>query len=171
MISLLNQMPSVLVMSAAVPTPGAAPSAGGASGTTVAPGVAAAPGAAPPKAPLAAAAFLSLCCLGLGVLFFFSIMNQRKQKRQRDDMLRGIQKHDRVQTIGGVIGSVMEIKPEVVVLKVDESSNTRISFARASVQQVLDASDIAEEQSCRRPGGGDGFLSVYGSVPSGNSSK
>jgi preprotein translocase subunit YajC len=81
------------------------------------------------------------------VLFFFSIMNQRKQKRQRDDMLRGIQKHDRVQTIGGVIGSVMEIKPEVVILKVDESSNTRISFARASVQQVLDASDIAEEQS------------------------
>ncbi|MDG2055612.1 MAG: preprotein translocase subunit YajC [Phycisphaerales bacterium] len=146
MISLLNQMPSVLVMSAAVPTPGAAPSAGGASGTAVAPGVAGAPVAAPQSAFGGGGIFIFML-LGLGVLFFFSIMNQRKQKRQRDDMLRGIQKHDRVQTIGGVIGSVMEIKPEVVILKVDESSNTRISFARASVQQVLDASDIAEEQS------------------------
>lgn len=144
MISLLNQMPSVLVMSAAVPTPGTAPSAGGASGTTAAPGTAA-PGGAAPSAFGGGGIFIFML-LGLGVLFFFSIMNQRKQKRQRDNMLRGIQKHDRVQTVGGVIGSVMEIKPDVVVLKVDESSNTRISFARASVQQVLDASDLVEEQ-------------------------
>ena len=146
MISLLNQMSSVVVMSASVPTPGAAPSAGGASGTTVAPGVAGAP-AAPPQGAFGGGGIFIFMLLGLGVLFFFSIMNQRKQKRQRDDMLRAIQKHDRVQTIGGVIGSVMEIKPDVVVLKVDESSNTRISFARASVQQVLDVSDIAEEES------------------------
>ncbi len=42
-----------------------------------------------------------------------------------------------MQTVGGVIGAIVEIKPDFVVLKVDESSNTRITFARSSVQQVL----------------------------------
>jgi preprotein translocase subunit YajC len=60
-------------------------------------------------------------------------------------MVSAIKKHDRVQTIGGVIGSVVEIKPDYVVLKVDESSNTRITFARSAVQQVLTISpDLAE---------------------------
>ena len=52
-------------------------------------------------------------------------------------MLNAIKKHDKVQTIGGVLGAVVEIKPDTVVLKVDESSNTRITFARSSIQQVL----------------------------------
>jgi len=41
---------------------------------------------------------------------------------------------------GGIIGSVVELKPRTVVLKVDESSNTRITFSRDAIQQVLDQS-------------------------------
>ncbi len=44
-----------------------------------------------------------------------------------------------MQTIGGVIGSVVEVKPDYVVLKVDESSNTRITFSRSAIQQILTA--------------------------------
>ena len=54
--------------------------------------------------------------------------------------MSAIKKHDRVQTIGGVIGAIVEVKPDEVVLKVDESSNTRITFARSAIQQVLAAS-------------------------------
>lgn len=77
----------------------------------------------------------------LGVVFLvfivFSMMGQRRDKKKRVSMLSAIKKHDKVQTIGGVLGSVVEIKPDTVVLKVDESSNTRITFARSSIQQVL----------------------------------
>ena len=55
-------------------------------------------------------------------------------------MLNAIRKHDRVQTIGGLIGSVVEIKTDTVILKVDESSNTRITFSRSSIQQVISSS-------------------------------
>jgi preprotein translocase subunit YajC len=38
-----------------------------------------------------------------------------------------------------VIGSVVELDADTVVLKVDESSNTRMTFARDAVQQVLES--------------------------------
>ena len=83
------------------------------------------------------------------VFIVFSVMGQRRDKKKRDALLNAIKKHDRVQTVGGVLGSVVEIKPDTVVLKVDESSNTRITFARSSIQQVLSSgkSNEAENES------------------------
>lgn len=78
--------------------------------------------------------------LVVGGMILFSILGQRRDRKKRDSMLSAIKKHDRVQTIGGVIGSVVEVKPDYVVLKVDETSNTRITFARSAVQQVLSVS-------------------------------
>ena len=83
----------------------------------------------------------------LGIMFlliFFSFRGQRKERKRREAMLASVKKHDKVQTIGGIIGSVVEIKPTSIVLKVDESSNTRMTFARSAVQQVL--TDTAEER-------------------------
>lgn len=74
-------------------------------------------------------------------MILFSIMGQRRDRKKREAMISAIKKHDRVQTIGGVIGSVVEVKPDYVILKVDESSNTRITFARSAIQQVLNVSD------------------------------
>lgn len=67
----------------------------------------------------------------------FTLFGQRKERKRRESLLGAIKKHDRVQTIGGIIGSVVEVKPDVVVLKVDESSNTRMTFAKSAVQQIL----------------------------------
>ena len=75
------------------------------------------------------------------VMIMMSIFGQRKEKKKREAMLGPIKKHDRVRTIGGVIGAVVEIKPDTIVLKVDESSNTRMTFTRDAVQQVMESSD------------------------------
>ena len=42
-----------------------------------------------------------------------------------------------MQTIGGVIGTVVELRDDEVTLRVDENTNTRITFSKASVQQIL----------------------------------
>jgi len=70
-------------------------------------------------------------------IIIWSIFGQRKEKKKREAMLSAMRKHDRVQTVGGVIGSIVELKPDTVILKVDESSNTRMTFARSAIQQVL----------------------------------
>lgn len=110
--------------------------------TTAAPGTGAAgAGGAVPAArpggiePL----FLMVMLLVLGMIVF-SMMGQKRDRKKREAMISAIKKHDRVQTIGGVIGSVVEIKPDYVVLKVDESSNTRITFSRTAIASVLTAS-------------------------------
>lgn len=83
--------------------------------------------------------FMYVVLLVIGGMFLFTIMSSRKERKRRDTMLGGLKKHDRVQTIGGVIGSVVEVKKDTVILKVDESSNTRMTFAKSAVQQVLAA--------------------------------
>jgi preprotein translocase subunit YajC len=52
-------------------------------------------------------------------------------------MLAELSKNDRVVTIGGVIGTVVEVRENEVVLKVDESSNTRMRFSRNAIQSLV----------------------------------
>lgn len=78
--------------------------------------------------------------LMLGLLLFMIVMSsmgQRKEKKKRAELLASLGKHDRVQTAGGVIGTIVELRDQEVVVKVDESTNTKIRFARSAVQQVL----------------------------------
>ena len=77
----------------------------------------------------------------LVVMIILSTLGPRREKKRREAMLNAVKKHDRVQTVGGVIGAIVELKPDFVVLKVDESANTRITFARSAIQQVLAAGD------------------------------
>jgi len=65
------------------------------------------------------------------------VMSGRKEKRKRAELLSSLAKHDKVQTAGGMIGTIAEIKGEEVVLKVDESTNTKIRFNRSSVTAIL----------------------------------
>ncbi len=76
----------------------------------------------------------------LVVMILFSVFGQRKERKRRAQLLASIEKHDKVQTAGGIIGHVVEVKPETVTLKVDETSNLRITFAKSFVTEVLDKS-------------------------------
>ena len=90
--------------------------------------------------------FLFLMIPAILMLIVFSMMGQRRDRKKKDAMLSAIKKHDRVQTIGGVLGSVVDVKPDTVVLKVDESSNTRITFARSSIQQVISSGKNGDDE-------------------------
>ena len=74
------------------------------------------------------------------VAVFMIVMTSRSKKRQereRTDMLSGMKKGDRVQTIGGIIGKVVEVDGQEVLLKVDETSNTKIRFRRDAIHRVI----------------------------------
>lgn len=81
--------------------------------------------------------FLFLILGLMAFMLVMSSMGQRKEKKKRAALLNSLGKHDRVQTAGGVIGTISEIRGDEVVIKVDESTNTKIRFARSAVQQVL----------------------------------
>lgn len=76
-------------------------------------------------------------------IFWSSSSAQKKEKRKRNEMLASLSKHDKVQTIGGVIGSVVEIKDTEVVLKVDEANNIKMRFSRSAIQQVVSEAGVS----------------------------
>ena len=80
------------------------------------------------------------------IIFLFigmSFLSQRKEKKRRKHMLSSLGRNASVQTIGGIMGSVIEVKGDTVVLNVDASSNTRMTFSRAAIQQVLEPGEGA----------------------------
>lgn len=77
----------------------------------------------------------------LVIMIIFSMSGQRREKKKREKMLTGIKKGDKVQTIGGVLGTTVEVRDEHVVLKIDENTNTRVKFARSAIQSVLPDKD------------------------------
>lgn|GEM_PF-723584 len=81
--------------------------------------------------------FLLPILLIFGVMIFFQIFAGRKERRKRQDMLGAISKYDRVQTVGGLIGTVHDVKDSEITLKIDESTNTKVHVSRSAVQQVL----------------------------------
>lgn len=69
------------------------------------------------------------------VMYFLLFRGPRKKQQQHKQMVQSLKKNDRVRTIGGVIGTVVDIKDDEVTLKVDESNNTKIKVASTAIAQ------------------------------------
>lgn len=115
------------------------PGAPAAAAPASAPADAAAQGAAATGQPAGAGGtqMLIMVAVMLGAMILFQVVGGRREKKKREQMLAGIKRHDKVVTIGGIVGSVVELKDDSVILKVDETSNTRITFAKSAISQVM----------------------------------
>ena len=80
------------------------------------------------------------------IFFFFTFTSKRKQDKQREQLLSTMKRGDRVQTIGGILGTIVEVRDNEVVVKVDESNNTKIKFVRSAINRVVTEEDKAESK-------------------------
>lgn len=81
---------------------------------------------------------MTLMILMVIVMYFFVFRSKRNQDKQRKDMLGQLKKGDRIQTIGGILGTVIEAREADVLVKVDESNNTKIRFSRSAIHKVIE---------------------------------
>lgn len=75
--------------------------------------------------------------LMIAVFYWLLARGQRKERDKHARMLKSLQRNDRVLTIGGVIATVVEVRDNEVVLKVDETNNVKMRFARSAIKEVL----------------------------------
>ena len=75
--------------------------------------------------------------LGIIVLYFFMYRSKRNQDKEKQAQLNAMKRGDRVMTAGGILGKVIEVEDSKVLIKVDESSNTKIWFTRDAIRRVL----------------------------------
>jgi len=85
--------------------------------------------------------------LMIAIFYFVLFRGNTKTRKQRAEMLAGIKKNDRVLTIGGVLGTVVNVRDREIVLKVDETTNTKMTFLRDAIRTVVteDAELTVEE--------------------------
>ncbi len=61
------------------------------------------------------------------VMWFFMIRPQRKQQKELQAFRDGLKKGDKVVTVGGIYGTVAEIRENHVLIEVDNNVKIRVS--------------------------------------------
>ena len=71
----------------------------------------------------------------MAVIFFQLIRPQRKKNKEAKAMLDNLKVGDRICTIGGIYGTIVRIKDDVLTIEVGEQK-TQMVFARWAVRNV-----------------------------------
>ena len=69
------------------------------------------------------------------IFYFLIIRPQRKRDKETKAMLAAMKKGDKVVSIGGIHGTVVAVKEQTGVVKVDD--NTRLEFTKSAISSVL----------------------------------
>lgn len=75
------------------------------------------------------------------VFYFLLIRPQQRKSKVRNSMLSSLKKGDKVTTIGGLHGTILEISDDIVVLRVNDV--TKLTFDRASINNVTSSAVAA----------------------------
>lgn len=73
------------------------------------------------------------------VMYFILIRPQRKKDKEAKAMLAALKKGDRICTIGGIYGTITNIKDDVLTVEVGEAKTVMV-FARWAVRNVEEIS-------------------------------
>ena len=77
------------------------------------------------------------------IMWFFMIRPQRKQQKELQKFRDGLKKGDKVVTIGGIYGTVVEIKDKSVLIEVDKDVKIRVD--KNAVQGDFSESEAASK--------------------------
>ena len=73
------------------------------------------------------------------VMYFILFREPRRRQKQQQKMVQSLKKNDKVRTIGGILGTVVDIKGDEVILKIDENNNTKIRVVASAIGKNLES--------------------------------
>lgn len=82
--------------------------------------------------------FLQLLFLvtATAIFYFVAIHPQRKKRKEREDMIKNVQKGDKIITIGGIYGVVTDVDDEKDMITVKVAEQTHLKMTRFSVGRL-----------------------------------
>lgn len=84
------------------------------------------------------------------IMYFLMIRPQNKKQKELQRMLDALKKGDKVVTIGGIHGTVTNVKDDIVTLRVDD--NTKIDFNRSAIASVVNPKSETESTKTEKKG-------------------
>ncbi|SMO38521.1 preprotein translocase subunit YajC [Melghirimyces algeriensis] len=79
------------------------------------------------------------------VFYFLLLRPQQKRQKQRNAMLSSLKKGDKIITIGGLHGTIMDLTEDRITLKVND--NSRLIFERSAVNAVVNPEENNKEEN------------------------
>lgn len=73
--------------------------------------------------------------LMFAIFYFLLIRPQQKRSKTRNQMLASVKKGDKIVTIGGMHGKIVELTDDTFVLLVNDS--TKLTFNRSAIDSVV----------------------------------
>ena len=90
----------------------------------------------PPPSPFAPQQIIFLLVI-VAIMYLLLFRGPKKKQQEHQKMVASLSKNDRVRTIGGIFGTVLDVRDDEIVLKVDESTNTKMRVSPSAIATVL----------------------------------
>ena len=82
----------------------------------------------------------------LALMYFMMIRPENKRKKEAEQMRSSVRKGDKITTIGGVIGTVVDVKENNVVVETS-ADQVRIEFAKWAISSNETAAENAKAEA------------------------
>ena len=71
----------------------------------------------------------------IGLISLVGIRPQQKRQKQAQKMLESLKRGDRVITTGGIHGTILNVKDDVITIKIDD--NVKVDVSKSAVTAVV----------------------------------
>ena len=82
----------------------------------------------------------------IGIFYFMLIRPEKKRKKEAEAMRSAIKTGDKITTIGGIIGTVVNVKDEKIVIETS-ADQVRMELAKWSISTNDSADERAKEEA------------------------
>ena len=87
---------------------------------------------------------LPMLLIMVGVFYFMLIRPENKRKKEAEQLRSNIKKGDKITTIGGIVGTVVDVKEDKFVIETS-ADQVRIEFAKWALSTNETANAAAQE--------------------------
>jgi preprotein translocase subunit YajC len=74
---------------------------------------------------------------GLALMMLFMSRGNKKKQKKHQTMVKSLQKNDKIRTVGGIIGTVLDVRDDEIVIKIDETNNTKMKVIPSAIASTL----------------------------------
>lgn len=89
-----------------------------------------------------------MMALMVGVFYFLLIRPENKRKKEAEQMRAAVKTGDKITTIGGIIGTVVNVKDNKIVLETG-ADQVRLEFAKWAISSNETAAEAASAEAKR----------------------
>lgn len=92
---------------------------------------------------------LPMLLIMIGVFYFMLIRPENKRKKEAEELRSSMKNGDKITTIGGIVGTVVDVKGETFVIETG-ADQVRIEFAKWALSTNESSAERAKEEAKKK---------------------